>query len=67
MINLAHSLHGNIDTNMVEFFKSASFLFKIAFNSAWQTNGYFVSKIEPFLDFLDHGKTSSEQFFGNPL
>jgi len=26
-----------------------------------------VSSIDPFSDVLDHGKTSSEQFLGNPL
>lgn len=37
IITLAHSLHGNNPTYIVQFLTSAQFLFTIAFNSAWQT------------------------------
>jgi len=67
MINLAHSLHGNMETNMVQSLRFASFLFRMAFISAWQTKGYFVFRIEPSADFLAQGRASSLQFLGKPL
>ena len=46
IINFVHSLQGNKVT--YNFAPSKSFLLplklEIAFNSAWQTNGYFVFK-----------------------
>lgn len=37
MMSLAHSLHGNKATYMLQPFTSAEFLFMMAFSSAWHT------------------------------
>lgn len=39
MMSLAHSLHGNKATYIVQPFTSAEFLFMMAFSSAWHTAG----------------------------
>lgn len=40
MMSLAHSLHGNKATYMVQPFTSAEFLFIMALSSAWHTVGW---------------------------
>ncbi len=47
--------------------REAVFLLRIAFSSAWQTYGYFVSRGSFFRDSFAQGSSLSGQPLGKPL
>src|SRR5690554_2203760 len=63
MIALAHSLHGNRVVYSVQPQRSALLRLRMAFSSAWHTNGYLVCRGEPS---RPQGSSSSEQPVGKP-